>query len=129
MLIAQTNKLINTNRCFMCVTRPRRFGKTMALSMLKTYYSKELFKNLKIYDPSFLEHLNKHNVFTIDMAGVGTSLQNKKEILNEITKSLINNLNEAFPNILTDEKTVSDTLSTIYLATKETFIFLIDEWD
>ena len=135
MLIAQTNKLINTNRCLMCVTRPRRFGKTMALSMLRAYYSKgcdskELFKNLKIYnDPSFLEHLNKHNVFTIDMAGVGTSLQNKKEILNEITKSLINNLNESFPNILTDEKTVSDTLSTIYLATKETFIFLIDEWD
>ena len=120
---------------FMCVTRPRRFGKTMALSMLRAYYSKgcdskELFKNLKIYnDPSFLEHLNKHNVFTIDMAGVGTSLQNKKEILNEITKSLINNLNEAFPNILTDEKTVSDALSTIYSVTKETFIFLIDEWD
>ena len=37
---------------FMCVTRPRRFGKTMALSMLRAYYSKgcdskELFKNLK----------------------------------------------------------------------------------
>ena len=48
MLIVQTNKLINTNRCFMCVTRPHRFGKNMALSMLRTYYSKELFKNLKI---------------------------------------------------------------------------------
>ena len=96
MLIKQVNNNYGkSSKKFMCVTRPRRFGKTMALSMLRAYYSKgcdskELFKNLKIYnDPTFLEHLNKHNVFTIDMAGVGTSLQNKKEILNEITKSLI----------------------------------------
>ena len=136
MLIKQVNNNYGkSSKKFMCVTRPRRFGKTMALSMLRAYYSKgcdskELFKNLKIYnDPSFLEHLNKHNVFTIDMAGVSTSLQDKKEILNEITKSLINNLNETFPNVLTDEKTVSDALSTIYSVTKETFIFLIDEWD
>ena len=89
MLIKYCNQNIKDyySSRFMCVTRPRRFGKTMALSMLEAYYSKgcdskELFKKLKIYnDPSFLEHLNKHNVFTIDMAGVGTSLQNKKEIL------------------------------------------------
>ena len=42
----------------MCVTRPRRFGKSMALSLLNAYYSKgcdsrELFKDLKAYsDPS-----------------------------------------------------------------------------
>ena len=137
MLIKYCNQNIKDyySSRFMCVTRPRRFGKTMALSMLRAYYSKEcdskeLFKNLKIYnDPSFLEHLNKHNVFTIDMAGVGTSLQNKKEILNEITKSLISDLNEAYPNILTDENTISKALSKIYSVTKETFIFLIDEWD
>ena len=136
MLIKQVNNNYGkSSKKFMCVTRPRRFGKTMALSMLRAYYSKgcdskELFKNLKIYnDPSFLEHLNRHNVFTIDMAGIGTSLQDKKEILNEITKSLIKNLNESFPNILTNENTIADALSTIYSVTKETFIFLIDEWD
>ena len=137
MLIKYCNQNIKDyySSRFMCVTRPRRFGKTMALSMLEAYYSKgydskELFKNLKIYnDPSFLEHLNKHNVFTIDMAGVGTSLQDKKEILNEITKSLISDLNEAYPNILTNENTISKALIKIYSVTKETFIFLIDEWD
>ena len=34
MLIKECNRLYNTENCFLCVTRPRRFGKTMALSML-----------------------------------------------------------------------------------------------
>ena len=63
------------------------------------------------------------------MAGVGTSLQNKKEILNKITALLIKDLLEAFPDILTNENTIPKALSKIYSVTKETFIFLIDEWD
>lgn len=85
MLIKQVNNNCGKSSSkFMCITRPRRFGKTMAISMLRAYYSKgcsskELFKNLKIYnDLSFEKHLNKHNVITIDMAGIGTSLENKK---------------------------------------------------
>ncbi len=60
LLIRETNSLISTNDRFMCVTRPRRFGKTMALSMLNAYYSKgsnskDLFKELKIAkDESYL---------------------------------------------------------------------------
>ncbi len=74
MLIEKTNDDIRTNDKFMCVTRPRRFGKTMALSMLNAYYSKgcdsrELFANLKIsHDSSFEKHLNKHNVIWVDVS-------------------------------------------------------------
>ena len=48
-------------------TRPRRFGKSMALEMLAAYYgrgcdSRELFRGLKIAsDPMFEEYLNKLN--------------------------------------------------------------------
>ena len=136
MLIKQVNNNCGKSSSkFMCITRPRRFGKTMALSMLRAYYSKgcsskELFKNLKIYnDSSFEKHLNKHNVITIDMAGIGTSLENKNDILKEITNLLIEDLKEAFPNILTNEDTIAKALMKIYSSTKETFIFLIDEWD
>lgn len=54
MLIKETNACFGIDEAkFMCVTRPRRFGKTMALKMLNAYYSKkndsrELFKDLKI---------------------------------------------------------------------------------
>ena len=64
-LISITNFKMRTNDKFMCVTRPRRFGKSMALAMLNAYYSKgcdskELFKGLKIEnDESYLKHLNK----------------------------------------------------------------------
>ena len=51
MLIGKVNNLIKTNDCFMGITKPRRFGKTMVTSMLEAYYSKEctskkLFKNI-----------------------------------------------------------------------------------
>lgn len=53
-LIAYTNKCINTEQKYICVSRPRRFGKSMALNMLAAYYScgctsEELFTDLKIH--------------------------------------------------------------------------------
>ena len=39
-LIACTNELINTEQQYLCVSRPRRFGKSMALKMLAAYYSR-----------------------------------------------------------------------------------------
>ena len=68
MFIRECNKVFNSENCYMCVTRPRRFGKTLALSMLNAYYSKgcdskELLKDLKISkDSSFDKHLNKHTI-------------------------------------------------------------------
>lgn len=60
MLIEYTNKVLNTEQQFICVSRPRRFGKSMAANMLTTYYSKdcdskELFSNLKISESKNFE--------------------------------------------------------------------------
>lgn len=72
-LIACTNGLINTKEKFVCVSRPRRFGKSMALEMLAAYYSRDcdsgdLFSGLKIaQDASFEEHLNRYNVIYLNM--------------------------------------------------------------
>ena len=77
LLVGVTNKNIGIERKkFMCITRPRRFGKTMVLSMLNAYYStgcdsKAIFDKLQITnDESYLEHLNKHNVILTDMASL-----------------------------------------------------------
>ena len=73
MLIEHTNSKLNTEQQFICVSRPRRFGKTMAENMLNAYYSKgcdsrELFKGFKVEKaPSFAEHLNRYNVFQINI--------------------------------------------------------------
>ena len=73
LLIDIVNKKIRTKQKCLCVSRPRRFGKTMAMNMLTAYYSKgcdsaELFAGRKITQmPSYQEHLNKHNVIRIGM--------------------------------------------------------------
>lgn len=72
-LIACTNELLNTNDKYVCVSRPRRFGKSMALQMLAAYYgsgydSRELFAGLKIEsNESFPEHLNRYDVIYLNM--------------------------------------------------------------
>ena len=67
MLIEYSNKLLYGEQKFICVSRPRRFGKSMAANMLTAYYSKgcnsrDLFSGLKISkSSSFEKHLNKYN--------------------------------------------------------------------
>ena len=72
-LIALTNKYLDTEQQFICVSRPRRFGKSMALGMLAAYYSRgcdsrKLFGGLKIEDdPTYEEYLNRYDVIYLNM--------------------------------------------------------------
>ncbi len=133
-LLTITNSNIRTDNKFMCVTRPRRFGKTMALSMLNAYYSKgcdskELFKDLKISkDENYLIHLNKHNVIWIDMARI--YLKYKENFIKGLNRAIIEDFNDVWPNVLKDDDcTIDDAILRIYNIKHERFIFLIDEWD
>ena len=72
-LIEYTNSVLDTRQKYICVSRPRRFGKTITLEMLACYYgmngnSKEMFKGLEIEkSESFEEHLNKYNVLFLNI--------------------------------------------------------------
>ena len=72
-LIKETNRCINTLQRYMCVSRPRRFGKSMAMDMLSAYYERNintenLFGNLEIsQDQSYKKHLNQYDVLKINM--------------------------------------------------------------
>ena len=67
-LIKETNRCINTLQRYMCVSRPRHFGKSMAMDMLSAYYERNintenLFDNLEIsQDQSYKKHLNQYDV-------------------------------------------------------------------
>jgi len=73
-LIAVINQTLFTERKFTCVTRSRRFGKSMAAKMLAAYYDKScdsrtLFADLQIaQQPTFEEHLNKYPVIYLDLS-------------------------------------------------------------
>lgn len=72
-LIEYMNNAVGTRQKFICISRPGRFGKSMAAEMLAAYYthgedSKDLFENLEISkSPSFEKHLNKYDVIFLNM--------------------------------------------------------------
>ncbi len=137
LLIQNTINCFNkASKKYMCITRPRRFGKTLAISMLNAFFSKGcdsrgVFENLEIAENSNFEmHLNKHNVIWIDMSAAFTDTLDKENFFRELQTQIIFELNEAFPNILNAmDNTVRKALIKINSTLNETFIFLIDEWD
>ena len=72
-LIQYTNKVLGTLQQYLCISRPRRLGKSVAANMLTAYYSKgceskELFHGLKISeDDNFEQHLNRYDVIFLNM--------------------------------------------------------------
>ena len=136
MLIKECNNKFNKESSkYMCVTRPRRFGKTMALSMLNAYYSKgcdsaSLFESLNISkDESYLKHLNKHNVIWIDMANLYTDIKDKNVFVEKLKFNILRDLKEYFSSIDFNDLTLGEAIITIKSKLNESFIFLIDEWD
>ena len=86
-LISVVNSTMFTEQCLSCVTRCRRFGKSMAAKMLCAYYdhscdSRSLFADLQIAnDPSFEEHLNKYPVIYLDMSDFVTRFHDDDIVL------------------------------------------------
>ena len=134
-LISVTNEKLCSNDRFMCVTRPRRFGKSMALSMLNAYYSKgcdskNLFNGLKITsEKTYLEHLNNHNVIWIDMSSIYSRIDNKDTFVKSLKDRVLKDLTRAYGDVITSDMLLEDAILEINANLGEKFIFLIDEWD
>ena len=75
-------------------------------------------------------YLNKHNVIWIDMASLYTDIRDKNDFFKELETNLLDDLNDAFPNVLKEmDNTISKAIIRINSKLNERFIFLIDEWD
>lgn len=134
-LINVINRTLFTEWRFSCITRCRRFGKSMAAKMLAAYYdctcdSRELFADLEIAkDPSFEKHLNKYRVIYLDMTDFITKFKDGsivRHIDEELKKEVCNTYSE-----MTFEESydLMDCLMRIAMATNDRFFFIIDEWD
>ena len=135
-LIAYTNQQIGTEQKFICVSRPRRFGKSMAAKMLTAYYcrtcdSQALFQNLKIaQDLSFEEHLNKYDVLFLNIQQFLSEAGDSMHVLDYLQKMVLAELYREYGQyILPEVNNLSAALAQIYNATEKEFIFIIDEWD
>ena len=135
-LIPLINARLNSESRYSCVTRCRRFGKSMAAKMLCAYYdkscdSRELFRGLKAeQDKSFETYLNKYKVLYLDVTSFTARPEMRKNIVRTIQEEIIYELKEAFPEVkYKDNSDLMDVLSSITQATGEKFFFIIDEWD
>lgn len=135
-LIDKTNALLRTKQKFICISRPRRFGKSMAADMLAAYYergedSEKLFAGLAISRAeSFYKHLNQYDVLKINMQEFLSESQNIDEMLQMLKKYLIFDLKECYEQVFfRDEENLVQVMKDIYTCTKHSFVILIDEWD
>ena len=134
-LIAEVNRTLFTEQRFSCVTRCRRFGKSMAAKMLAAYYdtscdSRELFADLEIAkNPSFEKHLNQYRVLYLDMTNFITRFKDES-IVRHVDEELKKEVCAAYPEMtFEDSYDLMDCLMRIVNATDDRFFFIIDEWD
>ena len=135
-LIAYTNKKLNTEQGYICVSRPRRFGKSMAANMLTAYYSRGcdsrgLFQGLKIaMHPDFEKHLNQYNVIHLNMRDYLTESENMKQLIQFVEDDLLDELQQEFSDLrMPRRKTLVKVLEQAFVQYKIPFVFIIDEWD
>ena len=136
MLIKELNGFIRKPDPLICVSRPRRFGKTMAANMICAYYTKgydshEAFRGLKIADdPSFEEHINRYNVIFIDC---GEMYCNKPEgwtTAQMINYCVVPEFIRAYPELeFPMECNLAMAISRVYSDTNEKFVIIMDEYD
>ncbi|MCI9005782.1 MAG: AAA family ATPase [Lachnospiraceae bacterium] len=153
-LIGYTNSVLKTQRKNICVSRPRRFGKSMAADMLVAYYScgcdsQELFGSLKVAQGNqctscqeqesegkrmgaYSANLNQHNVIRFDVQRFLFDESHVKIFIKRIQEAIIKELKEEFGECIVNEHDLyglPGVLGQIYACTGKGFIFVIDEWD
>lgn len=132
-IISELNSVMNTKDKLVCVSRPRRFGKSFLAKTLLAYYdrscdSKTLFSDLKIaQDSDFEKKLNKYPVIYLDITWFASICDDIKNILNLMEKAVIEELKEEFPNAKGNNLPTMIADAAIKYKTK--FIIIIDEWD
>lgn len=144
-MLAYTNRVLGTPDKLTCFSRPRRFGKSFAAKMVTAYYSKgadarALFAELKLAkmdaDPNskarsgYEEHLNKHDVISIDMTPFVSLAESTDDIVRDLQSDIIEELESEYPDcIKKGTKTLYKALLQINITTGRKFFIVIDEWD
>ncbi|MCI9022203.1 MAG: AAA family ATPase [Eubacterium sp.] len=134
-LIAYTNQCLNTEQQYLCVSRPRRFGKSVTLKMLAAYYScgcdsRELFAGRDIEkSASYQKHRNQYDVIYLNMQQFYIEAK-QRDITDYLEQEVLDELLEEYGGLINGRNTgLAGALRRIYARTKKKFIFLIDEWD
>ena len=135
-LLNYTNSVLHTMQKYLCISRPRRFGKSMAANMLTAYYSrgcdeKTLFSQFEIAkSDDFTEHINRYNTISVNMQEFLSRSKSIYELIDRFKRLVIRELKYEYPDVdYFDDTDLIECMQDIYAQKKQTFIIIIDEWD
>ena len=136
MLIDEVNSVMLTENRYMCVTRARRFGKSVAVKMLNAYYdrscdSRKLFGSLQICgQPDFDKYLNHFPVLYLDMTDFVTKYGDDARLVSMMKRDICDELLTVYGGVsMSPNDDLMDLLVNIVEHTGDKFVCLIDEWD
>lgn len=136
-MIEELFPLIEEGANHICITRPRRFGKTVTANMISAFFSKareasDIFDRLKIStSQNYSKYRNQYNVIHISLNDISRQCTTYEEYITRIEQRLVRDLKRAYPQAeLNGEESAVDALMEIYTENSENrFIFVFDEWD
>ncbi len=134
-LIEELNKVYGKSRKYVCVSRPRRFGKTMAANMVCAYYDRtvadEVFDGLAIARAEgFLRGRRKCDVLRINMQEFLSRAKDMEGLLSRLRRIVLRDLLRAYPDVdYFDREDLMECMQDVYQETQRPFVIVIDEWD
>ena len=136
MLLKELFPMVAAGNSHICITRPRRFGKTMAANMIGAFFGKgneagNIFDSLNISEVfGYAENLNHYNMIYIDFSKNNEDSDSYQEYIDTIKELLREDLHQAYSQIVFREKgSVTEDFTRIFNQTGDRFIFVLDEWD
>lgn len=136
-LIGELFPLVSTGNNHICITRPRRFGKTVAANMISAFFSKacntdEVFQTLLIAEDENYEHyLNRFSVIHISFNETDGRCSSYAQYIDFIENRLVNDLRKEYPQAdIRETAGAAEALLDLYSQDDTaSFIFVLDEWD
>ena len=136
-MLSELFPFLDSGNTHICITRPRRFGKTVMANMITAFLGKKqdsdsIFKSLKIsQNDLYSKYRNQYNVISIDFSKMPRDCDSYTDYIDRIETNLIRDLRKEYPQIeIYEDDSAADVLETIFEeCDQQRFVFVLDEWD
>lgn len=136
LMLRELFPYVSAGNRHICITRPRRFGKTIMANMISSFFQKasdssDVFDSLTISQvDDYRRYKNQYNVIRIDFSKMPRNCDSYTQYIERIEALLIEDVKEAFPQVKINEAdAIGDILESVFVQCGEKFIFVLDEWD
>lgn len=136
LMLRELFPYVSAGNRHICITRPRRFGKTIMANMISSFFQKasdssDVFDSLAISQvDDYRRYKNQYNVIRIDFSKMPRNCDSYTQYIERIEALLIEDVKEAYPQVKINEAdAIGDILESVFVQCGEKFIFVLDEWD